>query len=83
MNYKKSTDKIYQRIRKNANSNFGSALYRKSIFISPNVNFAIISNLKPNSLNYATVSVVNGQNEGTSSDIVSFRTREGGIIIYN
>ncbi|KAK0428574.1 hypothetical protein QR680_010881 [Steinernema hermaphroditum] len=50
---------------------------RKSIVFSKDVNSGIVSGLKPNTINYAQISVVNGQNEGPPSEPISFRMDEG------
>ncbi|KAI1726468.1 fibronectin type III domain-containing protein [Ditylenchus destructor] len=54
-----------------------SALNRQVIIFSPTASSGTVNGLKPNSLNYAMISVLNGQNEGTPSDVISFRTKEG------
>lgn len=52
---------------------------RKSVVVSPTATMVTIHGLKPNAINYATISVLNGQNEGTPTEPISFRTREGGM----
>jgi len=52
---------------------------RNSIVFAPGVTRGTITGLKPNSINYAVISVLNGQNEGAPSQELSFRTKEGGL----
>jgi hypothetical protein len=56
---------------------------RRTIIFSPSVSMGTVHGLKPNALNYATISVANSQNDGTPSDVISFRTNEGGNFIKN
>uniref|UniRef100_A0A915E012 Fibronectin type-III domain-containing protein n=1 Tax=Ditylenchus dipsaci TaxID=166011 RepID=A0A915E012_9BILA len=49
-------------VRRHLSSN--SALNRKSVIFAPTATSGTIAGLKPNSLNYAIISVLNGQNEG-------------------
>lgn len=71
---RRQTNKI--KYRRNLKSN--SAFNRNSIIFSSQSTSGTITGLKPNSINYATISVLNGQNEGGSSEIITFRTAEGG-----
>ncbi|CAK5030514.1 unnamed protein product [Meloidogyne enterolobii] len=50
---------------------------RNSVVFAPGVTRGTITGLKPNSINYAVISVLNGQNEGAPSQELSFRTKEG------
>uniref|UniRef100_A0A1I7YN72 Neuroglian n=1 Tax=Steinernema glaseri TaxID=37863 RepID=A0A1I7YN72_9BILA len=50
---------------------------RKTIVFSKDVNSGIVSGLKPNTINYAQISVINGQNEGPPTEPISFRMDEG------
>uniref|UniRef100_A0A183BR96 Neuroglian n=1 Tax=Globodera pallida TaxID=36090 RepID=A0A183BR96_GLOPA len=52
-------------------------LSRKSMIFSMDVMRGTVVGLKPNSMNFAVISVLNGQNEGTPSQELSFRTKEG------
>lgn len=51
---------------------------QKSIIVAPGVNTVTIHGLKPNAQNYAVVQVVTSQHEGPKSEVLTFRTREGG-----
>lgn len=51
---------------------------KRIVLISPDKKTATVFGLQPNSLNYAQIAVMNGQNDGTPSDPISFRTKEGG-----
>lgn len=74
--YRRRRQLYLTRVRRNLDSS--SALNQKSVVFSPQVSFGTISGFKPNSMNYAIISVLNGQNEGAPSEIISFRTNEGG-----
>lgn len=52
---------------------------RNSVIFSKEITRGTITGLKPNSINYAVISVLNGQNEGAPSQEISFRTKEGGL----
>jgi hypothetical protein len=51
---------------------------QKSVIVAPGVNTVTIHGLKPNAQNYAVVQVVTSQHEGPKSEVLTFRTREGG-----
>jgi hypothetical protein len=53
---------------------------KKSIIVAPGVNTVTIHGLKPNAQNYAVIQVVTSQHEGPKSEILTFRTREGGLL---
>ncbi|VDM27517.1 unnamed protein product [Toxocara canis] len=50
---------------------------RKTTVIAPDKHSATIFDLRPNSVNYAQISVSNGQNDGAPSAPISFRLKEG------
>ncbi|KAM3725167.1 Neuroglian [Dirofilaria immitis] len=50
---------------------------KRTVIIAPDKTSATIFGLQPNSVNYAQIAVMNGQNDGTPSDPISFRTKEG------
>ncbi|VDK77723.1 unnamed protein product [Litomosoides sigmodontis] len=50
---------------------------KRIVLISPDTKIATVFGLRPNSINYAQIAVMNGQNDGTPSDPISFRTKEG------
>uniref|UniRef100_A0AC35U4D0 Neuroglian n=1 Tax=Rhabditophanes sp. KR3021 TaxID=114890 RepID=A0AC35U4D0_9BILA len=50
---------------------------KKVVVFSKDVSFGTVHGLRPNSVNYAQIAVLNGQNSGTPSEVVSFRTSEG------
>ncbi|MFH4975053.1 hypothetical protein AB6A40_001762 [Gnathostoma spinigerum] len=50
---------------------------RRSVIFSSDKGSGTVFGFKPNSVNYAQISVVNGQNEGPPSEIISFRMKEG------
>ncbi|KAK6111532.1 Immunoglobulin I-set domain family protein [Brugia pahangi] len=50
---------------------------KRSVIVAPNKKSATIFGLQPNSINYAQIAVMNGQNDGTPTDPISFRTKEG------
>jgi hypothetical protein len=56
----------------------GGQLERQSVIFGPGINRGTVTGLKPNSMNYAVITVMNGQNEGSPSQEISFRTKEGG-----
>lgn len=53
---------------------------KRSVTVAPDKKSATIFGLRPSSLNYAQIAVMNGQNDGTPSDPISFWTKEGGIL---
>jgi hypothetical protein len=55
---------------------------RTSVVFAQGVTRGTITGLKPNSMNYAVISVLNGQNEGAPSQELSFRTKEGGLYFF-
>uniref|UniRef100_A0A0N5C0I0 Neuroglian n=1 Tax=Strongyloides papillosus TaxID=174720 RepID=A0A0N5C0I0_STREA len=50
---------------------------KKTVIFSPEATGGIVTGLKPNAINYAQISVLNGQNAGTPTEPISFRTEEG------
>uniref|UniRef100_A0A914CE69 Neuroglian n=1 Tax=Acrobeloides nanus TaxID=290746 RepID=A0A914CE69_9BILA len=76
---KKRDSPIARAIRVVRNVEDADAIYpsRRTIIFSPSVSMGTVHGLKPNALNYATISVANSQNDGTPSDVISFRTNEG------
>uniref|UniRef100_A0A7E4W950 Neuroglian n=1 Tax=Panagrellus redivivus TaxID=6233 RepID=A0A7E4W950_PANRE len=50
---------------------------RKSVKFSKDATMGTITDLKPNTMNYAYITVENGQNEGQQSETISFRTKDG------
>ena len=50
---------------------------RKSVVFSKTATMGDVSDLKPNTMNYAYIAVFNGQNDGQQSDTISFRTKDG------
>ncbi|VDN06075.1 unnamed protein product [Thelazia callipaeda] len=50
---------------------------KRITIISPEKKSATVFGLRPNSVNYAQIAVMNGQNDGTPTDPISFRTKEG------
>ncbi|VDP13354.1 unnamed protein product, partial [Onchocerca flexuosa] len=50
---------------------------RRTVIVAPDKTSATIFGLQPNSVNYAQIAVMNGQNDGTPSNPISFRTKEG------
>jgi hypothetical protein len=57
--------------------------HQKSIVVAPGVNQVTIHGLKPNAQNYAVVQVVTAQHEGPKSEVLTFRTREGGLFLIS
>lgn len=51
---------------------------RRNVVVAPDKKRATVFGLRPNSINYAQIAVMNGQNDGTPSNPISFRTKEGG-----
>lgn len=51
---------------------------QKSVVVSPDSSSVILHGLKPNAQNYAVIQVLTSQHEGPKSEVISFRTREGG-----
>lgn len=56
---------------------------RKSVIFSPDKKKAVVFGLRPNSVNYAQISVLNGQNEGAPTEPIAFRTKEGGLLCFH
>uniref|UniRef100_A0A0N4ZHN8 Neuroglian n=1 Tax=Parastrongyloides trichosuri TaxID=131310 RepID=A0A0N4ZHN8_PARTI len=50
---------------------------KKTTIFSPDSRRGVIVGLKPNAVNYAQIAVLNGQNAGTPTEPISFRTEEG------
>ncbi|CAJ0929223.1 unnamed protein product, partial [Mesorhabditis belari] len=50
---------------------------KKTIHFGPKVTQGTVTDLKPDTVNYATIAVTNGKHEGAQSDPISFRTDEG------
>ncbi|CEF70977.1 Neuroglian [Strongyloides ratti] len=50
---------------------------KKTIIFSPKATSGTVTGLKPNAINYAQIAVLNGQNAGTPTEPISFRTEEG------
>ncbi|VDK43484.1 unnamed protein product [Anisakis simplex] len=50
---------------------------RKTTIVSPDKQTATVFNLRPDSVNYAQIAVMNGQNDGAPSETISFRLKEG------
>ncbi|KAL3085546.1 hypothetical protein niasHT_037287 [Heterodera trifolii] len=70
-------DGIVRRRRQQRALTTSGGLSRKSMIFSTNVMRGTVVGLKPNTINFAVISVLNGQNEGTPSQELSFRTKEG------
>ncbi|KAH7725433.1 fibronectin type III domain protein [Aphelenchoides avenae] len=69
--YRRGTHRVLRDLGSTPASN------RKHVIVSPTASMVTIHGLKPNAINYATIAVLNGQNEGTPAEPISFRTREG------
>uniref|UniRef100_A0A915AY17 Neuroglian n=1 Tax=Parascaris univalens TaxID=6257 RepID=A0A915AY17_PARUN len=50
---------------------------RQTTIVAPDKHSATVFNLRPNAVNYAQISVMNGQNDGAPSAPISFRLKEG------
>lgn len=55
---------------------------KRTVILSPDKKSATIFGFQPNSVNYAQIAVMNGQNDGPLSAPITFRTKEGGVCIY-
>ena len=50
---------------------------RNTVVFSKTATMGSVNDLKPSTMNYAYITVFNGQNEGQQSEIISFRTKDG------
>lgn len=50
----------------------------QSVLVAPDATSVTVHGLKPNAQNYAVVQVLTAQHEGPKSEVLTFRTREGG-----
>ncbi|KHJ93570.1 fibronectin type III domain protein [Oesophagostomum dentatum] len=50
---------------------------RKTIVFGPKATSGTVTDLKPDTQNYATIQVTNGAHEGEPSEVITFRTAEG------
>lgn len=72
----KRASRLYKR-QSSAESKEGD---KRTALFSPTATTGTVEDLKPNTLNYATIAVVNGLYEGEQSDVYTFRTQEGGML---
>uniref|UniRef100_A0A1I7XAN8 Fibronectin type III domain protein n=1 Tax=Heterorhabditis bacteriophora TaxID=37862 RepID=A0A1I7XAN8_HETBA len=50
---------------------------RRTVIFGPKATSGTVTDLKPDTINYAIIQVTNGAHEGDPSEIISFRTEEG------
>uniref|UniRef100_A0AC34QKD9 Neuroglian n=1 Tax=Panagrolaimus sp. JU765 TaxID=591449 RepID=A0AC34QKD9_9BILA len=70
-------DKRFRRNIKRQRFSRNVASNRKSVIFDKSATMGSVGDLNPGSMNYAYITVLNGQNEGPHSEVISFRTKDG------